>query len=341
MTKFEQLAEQAQNSIDYFYLSKDKKQWLNNVYPLTDQAQNETFHYWWMAHLIDVRIDAYLRTKNEEYLRLAAETYRYNKERNNGTLLHEYYDDMLWNALAALRLYQQTNKQMYLADAREVCLDIFDTAWNDQMDGGFAWKRTQLDYKNTPVNGPIMILALRLYQIEENPIYLEMSKKTLAWMKKTLVQEDSKFVEDGVNRNGDGKIDYQWKFTYNQGVYIGALIEFYHVTKDTRYLEEALQCAQTSIDVLVEKGVFNDEGDGGDIGLFKGIEYRYLQLLYKETHAEFIRSFIESSCQILAEHGKRGEYLLAYRDWLENKPESVCLSDHLSGVMALESAASL
>ncbi|TVS92119.1 glycoside hydrolase, partial [Enterococcus durans] len=75
MTKFEQLAEQAQNSIDYFYLSKDKKQWLNNVYPLTDQAQNETFHYWWMAHLIDVRIDAYLRTKNEEYLRLAEETY--------------------------------------------------------------------------------------------------------------------------------------------------------------------------------------------------------------------------------------------------------------------------
>ncbi len=40
------------------------------------------------------------------------------------------------------------------------------------MNGGFAWKRTQLDYKNTPVNAPIIILALRLYQVEANERYL-------------------------------------------------------------------------------------------------------------------------------------------------------------------------
>jgi hypothetical protein len=38
----------------------------------------------------------------------------------------------------------------------------------------------------------------------------------------------------------------------------------------------------------------------------------------------------------------KDEYLLAYRDWLVTEaPDSVYLSDHLSGVMALESAASL
>ena len=60
----------------------------------------------------------------------------------------------------------------------------FDTAWNDHMNGGFAWKRTQLDYKNTPVNAPIIILALRLYQVEANERYLTTSQQTLEWMKK-------------------------------------------------------------------------------------------------------------------------------------------------------------
>ncbi|EPI01526.1 glycosyl hydrolase family 76 [Enterococcus faecalis 13-SD-W-01] len=342
MTNFKTAADIAQKSIDHFYASPDKKQFMNNVYPLKNEKENEVFNYWWLAHLVDVRIDAYLRTNDEEYLKMAEETYRYNKNRNHDTLLHEYYDDMLWNALAALRLFELTKKQEYFEDAKEVCLDIFDTAWNDYMDGGFAWKRTQLDYKNTPVNAPIIILALRLYQIEKDSIYLETSKRTLAWMKEKLVHPDSQFVEDGINRNGDGKLDEQWRFTYNQGVYIGALLEFYQVTKEQTYLEEALQCAKTSIETMTEQGVFNDEGDGGDIGLFKGIEYRYLGLLYQETHAGFIKDFVEASCTILIENALKDEHLLAYRDWLVTEmPNSVYLSDHLSGVMALESAVSL
>jgi predicted alpha-1,6-mannanase (GH76 family) len=110
--------------------------------------------------------------------------------------------------------------------------------------GGFAWKRTQLDYKNTPVNAPIIILALRLYQIEKDPIYLETSKRTLAWMKEKLVHPDSQFVEDGINRNGDGKLDEQWRFTYNQGVYIGALLEFYQDNQRTGLFGRCLEMCE-------------------------------------------------------------------------------------------------
>lgn len=342
MSNYSIYANLAQNSINQLFYTKNLIQFINNVYPLRDEKENETFNYWWIAHLIDVRLDAYLRTKESSFLEEAEETYRYNKTRNKNTLLHEYYDDMLWNALAALRLFEITKKNEYFEDAKEVCLDIFDTAWNDQMHGGFAWKRTQLDYKNTPVNAPIIILALRLYQIEKDDIYLETSKKTLAWMQKYLVQPVSKFVEDGINRNADGKIDTQWQFTYNQGVYIGALIEFYQVTKESKYLKEALQCAKTALDVLVEKGVFHDEGDGGDIGLFKGILYRYLEILYRETGEDFIKEFIFSSCDLLIKYSIRNEQLLAYRDWLVLKtPDSIYLSDELSGVMALEAAAAI
>ena len=84
---------------------------MNNVYPLRDEKENETFNYWWIAHLVDVRIDAYLRTNDTAYLQQAEETYHYNKARNHNTLLHEFYDDMLWNALAGLRLYELTKKK--------------------------------------------------------------------------------------------------------------------------------------------------------------------------------------------------------------------------------------
>lgn len=347
MIDFNNYAELAQESIDYFYKAETPEQFVNNVYPLRNVEENTVFNYWWIAHLVDVRIDAYLRTKKEQYLQAAEETYRYNKQRNQGTLLHEYYDDMLWNALAGLRLYELTQKQEYLEDAREVCLDIFDTAWNDHMNGGFAWKRTQLDYKNTPVNAPIMILALRLYQIEADERYLNTSHETLKWMREHLVNPETKFVEDGINRNGDGKVDVQWQFTYNQGVYIGALIEFFHVTKDPTYLEEALRCAKTSIETIGASGVFDDQGDGGDIGLFKGIEYRYLKLLFEKAQqfgldASFIKYFVISSCELLLQHSTKEHHLLTYRDWLvEELPESVYLSDQLSGVMALEAAAAI
>lgn len=347
MTDYNEYAELAQSSTDYFYKSKDPVQYVNNVYPLSNEEENEVFNYWWIAHLVDVRIDAYLRTNDTRYLEQAEATYHYNKARNKNTLLHEYYDDMLWNALAGLRLFNITKKVGYLDDAREVCIDIFDTAWNDHMDGGFAWKRTQLDYKNTPVNAPIMILALRLYQIESDARYLTTSEKTLAWMRKYLINPQTQFAEDGINRNGDGKVDTQWQFTYNQGVYIGALIEFYHISKDVQYLKDALECAKTSIEVIAKNGVFDDQGDGGDIGLFKGIEYRYLNLLAKETQrvgldSSFIKEFILSSCEILIEHSQKENYLLCYRDWrVEQLPESIFLSDQLSGVMALESAATI
>lgn len=343
MKDFNTHAEIAQKSIDHYYHNEDPAQFVNNVYPVSSEEDNQLFNYWWIAHLVDVRLDAYLRTKEDSYLKQAEETYSYNKHRNHDTLIHEYYDDMLWNALAALRLYKVTGKEEYLNDASEVCHDIFDTAWNDAAGGGFAWKRTQMYYKNTPVNAPIMILALRLYQLTGEAELLETSQKTLAWMREKLVNPETKFVEDGMNRNNDGEIDYEWQFTYNQGVYIGALVEFYNVTKDRSYLEEALQCAKTSLEVLVKDGVFNDIGDGGDIGLFKGILYRYLVVLNKLVNAEFISEFIESSCNILLENRmKEDGYLLAYRDWtITDEPMPVFLADQLSGVMALEAACSL
>lgn len=339
MTDFKYFADLGQRSIETLYATDDIMQGYNNVYPLTDPSQNDVFNYWWIAHLVDLRVDGYLRTHQEQYLDQAQQTYHHNKHRNHDSLRHNFYDDMLWNALAALRLFNETHKPEYLCDAQSVCDDILHTAWNDTMDGGFAWTRKHLFYKNTPVNAPFMILAIRLYQLSHDRQYLEASERTLAWMQSHLINSQNGFVEDGINRNQDGKIDTQWQFSYYQGIYIGALIEFFNVTGNPDYLRQATQTAKTSIHILGQSGVIHDEGDGGDIGLFKGILYRYMAQLVTITRDNELKQFILNSAEILLQHAVHNNQLLANRNWLiDNGDSSVLLADELSAVMAVESA---
>lgn len=337
-------AEKSQQTLSKDYYSDEEAQYINNMYPVVSGPESQVFNYWWIAHFVDVKIDGYERSGKESYLEEAKEAYRYNKERNGTTLLNDLNDDMLWNALAALRLYTITDDPTYLKDAKFVYDNLIETSWNDEMGGGFSWKKSQADYKNTPVNAPFIILALRLYEIEESPEYLEWSEKTLDWMTETLVDPDTEIVWDGINREGNGQIDKNWLFTYNQGVYIGALVEFYNVTKDEDYLIKAVENAKTTLETLPQDGIFleNSADGGGDLGLFKGIFYRYAALLYKATDEEFIKDFMNESCDIMVEHSLDGDDLLISRDWLNQTDYPyIYLSDQIGGVMALEATASI
>lgn len=335
-------ADLAQDSLDYFFKGRPE-QFLNNFYPLESEEDNKVFNYWWLAHTVDVRIDGYLRTKDKQFLELAEQTYDYNKTRNGGSLIHDFYDDMLWNALAALRLYEATGNSVYFEDARMVWEDLTETGWNDTCQGGFAWRRQQMYYKNSPVNGPFTILSLRLYQETKEDNYLKWAEKTFQWWTSVLLRKDG-FVEDGINRQEDGKIDTQWEFTYNQGVYIGACIEFFKVTKDAEFLRKAEKNAAVTIRKLSDGKVFFDEGEGGDEGLFKGIFYRYLiQLIEAEDTADMdnFKKFAVSGTLLLAENAKKENHLLMGMDWYQPAKGKVPFSAQLSGMMAIEMSARL
>ncbi|MBF2641706.1 glycoside hydrolase family 76 protein [Listeria seeligeri] len=339
--KWSEYATLAQKSLEKFYQADTEEQFLNNFYPIKNiEEDNKVFNYWWLAHLVEVRLDAYLRTKQQADLDVAEWTYAHNKNRNGGTLVHDFYDDMLWNALAAFRLYKVTGKSVYLDDAKLVWQDLVDTGWNDIMGGGFAWRRPQMYYKNTPVNAPFIILACWLYNELQEQKYLDWAIKTYEWQTKILVRADG-FVEDGINRLEDGAIDREWKFTYNQGVYIGANLELYRITKDSKYLEMANKTAEVSLQELTENGIFKEEGSGGDEGLFKGIFYRYFTDLIEETNNQSFRDFVTSSCQVLVDHAMVDGHLLMGMNWKEKPSSQIPYSAELSGMIALEMAAKL
>jgi len=334
-------AERVQQSLRDHYFNEETGI-MNQWYPRERNRTDDNFYYWWQAHVIDVLIDAYERTDNAEYAGRIEELSRSLRAYNGGTFHHNYYDDMEWTALALLRAYKATGNESYKRDVLELWADII-TAWNGNCGGGMAWKKDQLDYKNTPANAPAAILAARLYGMLHDEEYLEWAIRIYNWNKENLVDPATGFVWDGMNRLGDGQIDYDWEFTYCQGVFLGAGLELYRVTGDFRYAEDARRTAEACVNRLCDPAtlMLPDEGID-DTGLFKGILIRYFVQLYRQfpDNAQ-VREVILVNARRFWEHGLNKRLALCGPSW-EQEPElPVQLSVQLSGLMLLEGAAAV
>lgn len=335
-----QRAEEAQKILWTNFWDPERK--IMNAEFTPGKISNNRFHYWWQAHVIDVFLDGYERTKESFYLDRIQILLEGVLANNDGTLINNFYDDMEWMALALLRTYDATGKEMY----KQYVLQLWDdikTAWNAHMGGGMAWKKDQLDYKNTPANAPAAILSARLYRHFGKEEDLEFAKRIYQWTKDNLVEPDTGFVWDGMNRLGDGKIDKDWEFTYCQGVFIGAGLELYLCTNNEEYMDDAKRTVITAKQRLTspKTGVLKQEGSG-DGGLFKGILIRYAELLLREyPELVEIAEMLEINAVSLSEKGTDPASNLFSMDWEEQPEGTVPLSAYLSGVMLYEAVASL
>lgn len=337
MKRIEEICNQVQESLIENFWSDAEGTFVNH-FPV---RESENWIYWWHAHSLDCLIDAYIRSKDPKYLARIEKEYQGTFTRNGNTFLHNWYDDMEWMALAQLRLWDATQEDTYKEQVHIIWEDI-KTAWNDHMGGGLAWKKDQLDYKNTPANAPAAILAFRLYQRFANEDDLVWGKRILDWNLANLTDPVTGFVLDGINRLGDKQIDYEWKFTYNQGVMIGALVELYKIEHSQECLVKAEQIAKITKELLVDTnhGIIPYEGED-DCGLFKGILVRYLYDLM-EVHPQLteIREMILQNAQCVIEKGIN-EHGLIGGNWEVREMAEVDLAQHLSGIMLLETAAKL
>lgn len=332
---------------EYFQTNLYRNYWnertmiLNQWYPNTADAANDNFYYWWQAHVIDVLVDGWERSGDPEYLDKIDRLAKGLKVYNGNTFRHNYYDDMEWTALALLRVYDHTGDDWYKNEVMDLWADI-RTAWNDRMGGGMAWKKDQLDYKNTPANAPASILASRLYSRFGSEDDLKWATRIYEWNRDNLVDPETGFVWDGMNRLGDGAIYRDWEFTYCQGVFIGAGLELFAITQDIRYLRDAERTARASMARFVDPvtGMLPDEGID-DTGLFKGIFVRYVKLLINRN-AEGSREWadiLRRNGEKLWNSGKAPVTAIVGPSW-ERQPEGpVQLSVQLSGLMLVEALA--
>ena len=259
---------------DYF----GGKYWVANWHP--DPAQVDgNYNYWWMAHAVDAYVDAFRRTGSRSYNTYAngIKSGMYIAyDGNRRDLWNSYYDDMEWMCLACIRASQTLTNgpATWLEEAKQ----LFNWIWEgwDSSTGGILWnngsQRGVVDSKNSCSNGPAMVAAALLYQVTGDEQYLEKAKMIFDFMYEHNLFEDG-FVKDAPANDNRG-----WTFTYNQGTWLGGLLELYRVTGDKKYHDIAVDL----IDKIISSpwysphGVMCEGGNDGDGALFKGILARYL-----------------------------------------------------------------
>jgi predicted alpha-1,6-mannanase (GH76 family) len=341
-------ADSSSTSFAYIYWNSTRHHFNNDNLGTVVQ-----FDYWPEAHGLDVLVDVYERTKSDVYKQRIFDFYEGVKAKNGGRFYNNYYDDMGWHGMAHMRAFEATGDARYEASAKQLWTDI-TAGWNTFDGGGIPWNHennTAGKSKGVPSNGPAAIIAARRWEkygqaeVVNGHTNLEWLSMIYNWIKENRVVQQSGRVYENINdKNGD--------WTYNAGTYMGAALEYYKITNNKVYLNDAVKTADWATSTLVNSNnkVLTDwaEQEDHDVNLFKGVFVRYLTQLIRnkdlpESNRKRYVSFLKNSAQILWSTGtaKSPVILYGYHWWEAPKTGKVGLRAALSGSMLMESLALL
>jgi rhamnogalacturonyl hydrolase YesR len=165
-----------------------------------------------------------------------------------------FYDDNQWIAIALLDAYNRTGEKSYLAKAEELYRFMM-TGYDDKSGGGLYWKEDEKNTKNTCSNGPGILIALQLYKITKTKEYLTTALDLYQWTNKHLRDSDGIYW-DAIKIPGM-KLD-STKYTYNTGTMLQSNALLYQITKEKKYLKEAVFIAKSAESFFYKKGRLPD-----------------------------------------------------------------------------------
>lgn len=251
---------------------------------------NTTVYDWMYAHEWEAVLDAAERRGPNAFAGTARMFFELQKQRG---WLDGFYDDENWVTLALLHAYRVTGETMYLDQAKVVFADIMK-AWDETCcgthKGGLFWKKPA-ENKVTAINAGAVISASLLYEGTHDAAYLAFAKKAYAFWSTTMVDKATGHVYDGMDNQGN--INTTWHFTYNEGLFIGAIVALAKVTNDNSQIPLAHKVASymlTNESATTSVGTILSDGKcSGDGEMFKAVGARYLGELYAldPSHTEY------------------------------------------------------
>ncbi len=242
--------------------------------------------YWTFAQALDAVLDADAREGGlDDTVRTFYDAAGSHVTSYSNGFASNYYDDENWMTLALIRAYDETGDGSYLSQAEQIYGSI-EAAWDTSCCGaapGGIWWDTAHTQKATASNAGPVISGVRLAARTGNGAYLAFAEQVYAYWRANFVNAQGQ-VADHVNA-GTGKVLW-WKFTYDEGLMIGAAAELHRATGGAAYLADARAFAAWMIGSETASsgdGPVLDDGTTasctGDCAQFKGIGYRYLDLL--------------------------------------------------------------
>ncbi len=260
-------------------------QYLRNNYP----SDGSLTGYWTYAHGWDAVMDGVERTGGQQYAGWIESFYLGQNQRG---WINNYYDDECWMGATLTRAYDLTGDLKYLNQATALYADImagWDTTCCGAVPGGLWWDKAHTQ-KATAANAGAALLGARLYLRTGNSVYLDFARQVYAWWYTNMVNPATYQVCDHILPDGT---KVWWKFTYNEGLMIGASVTLNQATGDLSYLGNANNIANFMINNEVTSTTNgpvlydgNNTGCGGDCHEFKGPAYRYLMQLYARNPSQ-------------------------------------------------------
>lgn len=246
-------------------------------YDLSDNLFDTT-GWWNSANALIAVIDNARDAGMGSYEYAISRTYNTNITAWNGNFINSYNDDTAWWGLAWVDAYDLTGDSRYLGTA-QIDANYINGYWDGTCGGGIWWDSAKT-YKNAIANGLYVELNAALHnRISGDTTYLQRAQTGWTWFRNSGMINGSNLVNDGLNSSCANNGQTPW--SYNQGVPLAALTDLYQATGNSGYLSQArtLANASTTNTTLNPGGILFDNGGGGDVPSFKGIDVRALVLL--------------------------------------------------------------
>jgi len=283
-------------SIDAFnkiFYNKETK-----VYNATSEKPGRAA-IWTQAIYWDMMMNAYLRTHDKKYYNMIEEVFQgacseYDNFNWKNTTEWFIYDDIMWWIISLCRAYEITKDDKYL----NLAITGFDRVWYgspgiddrgsyDKGKGGmrWGWKRDEWHGKMSCINYPTVIAAALLYQITQKEDYLDKSKEIYDWSYNNLFNKSTGAVAD--SKHGDG--EPHWKMhLYNQATCIGSGVILHKITKEDRYLNDAVLATNYVRDEMCDENGFLPYQNGIEQGVYAAIFSQYIAELINHGQTQYL-----------------------------------------------------
>lgn len=229
----------------------------------------------------------------------AASTGHSADKRDSG-FLNGYYDDEGWWGLAWVDAYDLTGDATYLSEAETIFNDIA-ASWPSPCGNGGVWWDRAHTYVNAIANELFFQLAAALANRtsgDDQNTYKTWTQNIWAWFQASGMINSSNTINDGLTSDCANNGGNVW--SYNQGVILGALVEYNRFSGDASLISTATNIADAAIAALAPQGILHDSCEpncGGDGSQFKGVFMRNLQKLQQASPQDRWNSFIQANAQ--------------------------------------------
>lgn len=312
---------------------------------------------WGESEQLEVLLDAYEGTGNEDYLTYAKAVYSYFNQNVGSDWLklvytdafkwygHDFNDDVMWQVIATARLGWLTGTKSYISAAKRNFDAIWDRAYIP-FTGLMRWAESSGDPygTNSCIAGPTEVAACYLAMSGCGEEYYEKARDLYAAQRYRLTDMSTGQVWDACVWNPQTqniKSYNKWASTYNQGTFLGAACMLYQHYGDQQYLSDALKIMEYTVKNLCDRnGIINVcQVNDGDLCGFKGILMRYVHLLVRDLKADNYKEWICKNA--LHAYNNRSPRGLTTSKWLTKTTDDVATNAFSCSTAAAAAAAAI